>query len=105
MEAVHGALELITRHCLEKGYQVCYTTTNQLAGFWQNRSKSQITETAPGEYKLRAACPLAIRLPKRIRKVKCLEMKIKVEEKERRERTEYLAVIPKAGEYTLFMSE
>ncbi|MBQ3179224.1 MAG: hypothetical protein IJB52_15515 [Clostridia bacterium] len=66
---VHAALDLIQKHCREKGYRIWYTTTNTIAHFWKDRADSVLQKRGNGEYYLNARCPLVIQLPNGFHKV------------------------------------
>ena len=66
---VHAALDLIQKHCREKGYRIWYTTTNTIAHFWKDRADSVLQKRGNGEYYLNAKCPLVIQLPNGFHKV------------------------------------
>ena len=62
MPAVIAALRLIMKHCGDMGYAPLFTTTDNIAKFWQSRAKSRLEYTG-GMWIIETPIPLAIRLP------------------------------------------
>lgn len=62
LPAVERVLKLIGSYSQEKGYQILYTSTNRIAGFWKGRSGSAVSREG-SEIAVTAKVPLIIVLP------------------------------------------